>query len=107
MLQEGNAQSAAYSLQSLVSKAQQQIILQAAGLATQSKTATQKDPEVRQQGLETVFACVDPFPSCVHSSKPCHKHMAHLKGKWSCLAAMPRCLIDGRPKSDCHKESFR
>ncbi|CAL8466458.1 g5994 [Coccomyxa elongata] len=43
--QGGNAQSGAYSLQSLVSKTQQQIILQAAGLAKQSKTAAQKNPE--------------------------------------------------------------
>ncbi|BDA51161.1 hypothetical protein COCOBI_18-0370 [Coccomyxa sp. Obi] len=43
--QGGNAQSGAHSLQSLVSKTQQQIILQAAGLAKQSKTAAQKNPE--------------------------------------------------------------
>ena len=47
VLQGGNAQSGAYSLQSLVAKTQQQIVLQAAGLAKQSKTAVQKNPEVK------------------------------------------------------------
>jgi hypothetical protein len=50
--QGGNAQSAAYSLQSLVAKTQQQIVLQAAGLAKQTKAAEQKNPEVRLDRTE-------------------------------------------------------
>ncbi|EIE18337.1 hypothetical protein COCSUDRAFT_68300 [Coccomyxa subellipsoidea C-169] len=42
--QGGNAQSAAYSLKSLLDKTQEQIVLQAAGLAKQTQKAEEKNP---------------------------------------------------------------
>ncbi len=50
-VQGGNAQSAAYSLKSLLDKTQEQIVLQAAGLAKQTQKAEEKNPNVRPPTL--------------------------------------------------------